>query len=67
MQRQTMKPQVPVTSEPLLTVTSVAARLNVCERTVRRLIQAGLLKHQRIGRAVRVSEANLQAYLIGYR
>ncbi|MDB5383188.1 MAG: Helix-turn-helix domain [Rhodospirillales bacterium] len=67
MQRPTMKSRAfpTSTSEPFLTVAAVAARLNVCERTVRRLIQVGLLKHQRVGRAVRVSEAGLQAYLGG--
>jgi len=47
----------------LLTVRDVAERLQVSGRTIHRLISAGDLPVIRIGRAVRLSEAALQAYL----
>ena len=52
---------------PLLTVQAVAERLNVCDRTVRRLIKAGALKALRVGRSLRVSEADFQAYVSSCR
>lgn len=48
---------------PLLTVHAVAERLNVCDRTVRRLIKAGRLRSLRIGGSLRVAEADFQAYV----
>jgi excisionase family DNA binding protein len=53
----------PVPSQRLLTVKDVAARLQVSMRTVHRVIDAGQLAVIRIGRAVRVSETALQAFL----
>lgn len=47
----------------LLTVEQTAERLNVCGKTVRRLINAELLPAVRIGRAVRISEDDLRVYL----
>ena len=47
----------------LLTIEDVADRLAVSTRTVRRLIEAGELAVHRIGRAVRIAEADLQSYL----
>lgn len=47
----------------LLTVEQTAARLNVCTKTVRRLITAGTLRALRVGRSIRVSEDDLQVYL----
>ncbi|WP_198376345.1 helix-turn-helix domain-containing protein [Neoroseomonas rubea] len=47
----------------LFTVEQTAERLNVCGKTVRRLIKAELLPAVRIGRAVRVSEDDLRVYL----
>lgn len=51
----------------LLTVAGVVDQLAVSERTVRRLISDGELVTHRIGRAVRISEADLAAYVKGAR
>jgi excisionase family DNA binding protein len=48
-------------------VTSVALRLGVSERHVRRLIASGELPVHRIGRAVRVSEDDLARFLAARR
>lgn len=48
---------------PLLTVAEVAARLGLCTKTVRRRIADGGLPVHRLGRSLRVSEADLGAYL----
>lgn len=69
MTRRTMPPgrrartAVSLAPPRLLRVAEVAELLGVCERTVRRLIAGGELRHHRIGHAVRVSEADLRAYL----
>lgn len=47
----------------LLTVHQTAEILSVCAKTVRRLITAGTLRAMRVGRAVRISEDDLQVYL----
>jgi excisionase family DNA binding protein len=47
----------------LLTVRVVAARLEVSEKTVRRLIQSGQLPALRIGHSLRISEDDLRSYL----
>lgn len=47
----------------LLTIRQTAERLTVCEKTVRRLINAELLRALRVGRSLRVSEDDLQVYL----
>ena len=47
----------------LLTLEEAGARLSVSARTVRRLIDAGDLAPVRIGRAVRLSTADLSAYI----
>jgi excisionase family DNA binding protein len=44
-------------------IADVAARLDVCERTVRRWIKAGALPVHRIGGLVRISEADFAAFL----
>lgn len=54
-------------SPQLLTVAEVAERLAISERTARRLIKSGELVTHRIGRAVRISEADLAAYVKGAR
>lgn len=46
-----------------LTVDDIAERLNVSTKTVRRRIKAGALPVHRIGRLVRVSEADFAAFL----
>lgn len=50
-------------AEVLLTVPEVAARLRVCERTVRRLLSRGELPFIPIGRSIRVKPSELAAYL----
>ena len=51
------------TGDRLLTVPEVAERLRVHPITVRRHIKAGRLRAVRVGRAVRVRESDLEAYL----
>ena len=61
----------PMTSPPtrarmaprLLTVRAIAERLQVAEKTIRRLIAAGELPAHRIGGCVRVSEDDLLVFL----
>jgi excisionase family DNA binding protein len=48
---------------PLLSVEDVAERLNVSTKTVRRLIALGQLRGTRIGRTIRIQEAEVE-YLI---
>jgi excisionase family DNA binding protein len=51
-----------------LTLKEVAARLQVCRRTLEREIHAGRFPRPlRIGRSVRVPESDLQAYLARLR
>ena len=47
----------------LLDVAAVARHLDVCEKTVRRLIARGDLRAHRIGRLLRVSEEELGRFL----
>ncbi|GGJ44032.1 helix-turn-helix domain-containing protein [Neoroseomonas lacus] len=47
----------------LLTIRQTAEILSVCDKTVRRLIAAEVLRALRVGRSLRVSEADLQVYL----
>jgi excisionase family DNA binding protein len=47
----------------LLTLAAVAARLAVCPRTVRRLIDRGELPHVRVGHAMRVAEPDLAEFI----
>ncbi len=51
------------TAPCLLTVRATADRLQVAEKTVRRLIAAGDLPTHRIGGCVRVSEDDLLVFL----
>ena len=53
--------------EPLLSVTAVVQRLGVSEKTIRRLIARGALRVHRIGRQIRVSEADLAHFLEQHR
>lgn len=49
---------------PLLRRAAVAARLDVSERTVRRLAAAGYLTEVRVGeRAVRITEASVEEHI----
>jgi excisionase family DNA binding protein len=47
----------------LLDVPAVARRLDVSEKTVRRLIDRGKLRPHRIGRLLRISEQELGRFL----
>jgi excisionase family DNA binding protein len=47
----------------LLTVPEVAERLRLCPKTIRRMIDRGELRVHRIGRQLRISEEDLDAYL----
>jgi excisionase family DNA binding protein len=49
------------------TIADVAERLNVCERTVRRWIASKSLPAHRPGRLVRISNADLAAFLATHR
>lgn len=49
------------------TVEHVAEALEVSLRTVRRWIALGLLRVHRFGRTVRISEADLSAFLATHR
>lgn len=53
--------------DAMLDVTAIAARLDVSTKTIRRAIKAGALRAYRLGRLVRVSEADLTAYLTSRR
>ena len=47
----------------VLSVSQIAERLDVCDRTARRIIESGALRAHRIGRQWRVFESDLQTYL----
>jgi excisionase family DNA binding protein len=51
----------------LLRVSEVARRLGVCVRTVRNYIGRGMLRVVRLGRAVRVDERDLEAFVSSLR
>lgn len=51
----------------LLRVEDVASRLSVCTRTVRDLVRDGALVVYRVGRAVRIDSASVEAYLCRHR
>jgi excisionase family DNA binding protein len=49
--------------EPALSLQALAKRLNVSEKTVRRIVETGKLRAHRIGRQIRVFEADFQNFL----
>ena len=51
----------------LLSVATVADRLDVSTKTIRRWIEAGELRIHRLGRSVRISETDLQKFLEEHR
>jgi excisionase family DNA binding protein len=53
----------PPANEQLRDVETIARRLNVSSKTVRRMIDRGELGHYRVGRLLRVSERQFQEYL----
>jgi excisionase family DNA binding protein len=50
-------------AEPLLSVVDTAAALQVSTKTIRRLLARGELGASRVGRQLRISRAELLAYL----
>jgi excisionase family DNA binding protein len=53
----------PATLPRLLTVPQAAEALSVCERTIWRWIEAGEIGTYRLGRVVRIAEAELVRFL----
>jgi len=51
----------------LLTLNDVADRLQVSRRTVERLVAAGRIRIVRVGRLIRVTERELEAYVAAQR
>ena len=49
----------------LMTVPQTAARLNVSEKTVRRLIDADILPALRVGGSIRIDRGELEEWLYG--
>jgi excisionase family DNA binding protein len=49
------------------TIEEIAERMEVCDRTVRRWIESGLLVAHRINGLVRISEADFAAFLAAQR
>jgi excisionase family DNA binding protein len=62
-----MKASLTAKTPRLLSVQAVAAYLDMSEKTVRRLLAKGDLPSHRIGRLLRISEADLQAFLLTHR
>jgi excisionase family DNA binding protein len=58
---------LPPISGPLLSISAVAKRLDVSIRTVRRLVNDKAIAIHRIGRQIRISEADLAAYVQSQR
>jgi excisionase family DNA binding protein len=50
-------------STRLLTIDQVAAAVQVCPKTVRRVIADGELRSVRVGRQIRISRSELDRYL----
>ena len=57
----------PASGPRLLSVASVADRLEVSAKTVRRWIETGKLRIHRLGRCIRISEADLQDFIHRHR
>ena len=53
----------PEQAERFLSIAEVAVRLDVSEKTVRRMIERGDLRAHPVGRLIRVAERSLAAYL----
>lgn len=51
----------------LLTEAEAAAKLKLCERTLRKERQAGRLPYIRFGRAIRYAQADLESFIEGAR
>jgi excisionase family DNA binding protein len=59
-----MKASLTAKTPRLLSVQAVAAYLDMSEKTVRRLVARGDLPSHRIGRLLRISEADLRVFLL---
>jgi len=59
MKRQEAKSQPRATAR-MLSVDDVATQLDISLKTVRRMIASGELRVHRIGRSIRISEADFQ-------
>ena len=57
-----MKSIPPITPSPWLSIRDVAARWQVCDRTVRRHIDSGLLPARKLGRLIRINEQDLRSF-----
>ena len=60
---KTQKPERPIRTVELYTLSQIAHKAHVSIKTVRRLISRGELVTHRIGAQIRVSEDDWQAYL----
>ena len=61
------KARIAPTNEQLQDLDTIARRLSIAVKSVRRLIDRGELGCYRVGRLLRVSEAQYQEYLAGAR
>ena len=57
----------PTATPRLLSVATVADRLEVSVKSVRRWIETGKLKIHRLGRCVRISESDLREFIDRHR
>src|SRR6266478_7919032 len=64
-QRPLRRPQLVSVAVAWLTVSDVAKQLRVSSATVYRLIDSGELRHGRVSNAIRISQADLAAFLHG--
>ena len=64
-QRPLRRPQLVSGAAAWLTVSDVAKQLRVSSATVYRLIDSGELRHGRVSNAIRISQADLAAFLRG--
>jgi excisionase family DNA binding protein len=62
MKRVDPKPQPRATAR-MLNVDDVATQLDISLKTVRRMIANGELRVHRIGRSIRISEAEFQSFI----
>lgn len=67
MNKSSTPASAPPISGPLLSITVVAKQLDVSSKTIRRLINRKLIAIHRIGRQIRISEADLAAYTLSRR
>lgn len=61
--RKTRKPERSIETVDLYTLTQIASKARVSDKTIRRLVDRGEIKIHRIGTQIRVSEDDWRAYL----